>query len=154
RPRGHRRPPSGGRCLSTRGAPMNVRRSQLVVVASVAALTTLSPAGPALAQDDGHFDIQKAVDDAEPGDTIDIPSGTYEQSVTITTDDISLRGHGDVVLTAPGTPKPTDCDEPGHASGICIFGQVTFPPENDPDGEPIVVVDAVEDVSISGITVE
>ena len=90
---------------------MNVRRSPLVVVASVAALTTLSLAGPALAQDDGDFDIQKAVDDAEPGDTIDIPSGTYKQSVTITKDGISLRGD-DVVIDA-STADPTDCDTLG-----------------------------------------
>jgi hypothetical protein len=134
---------------------MHVRRARLAVVASVAALTTLSLAGPALAQEDADFDIQKAVDDAEPGDTIHIPSGTYEQNVTITKDEISLRGDGDVVLRSDN-PKPTKCDDGNTArvSGICIFGEVRFPPEDDPDGEPIEVLDAVEDVSISGITVE
>jgi hypothetical protein len=131
---------------------MNVRRSRLVLVASVAALTTLSLAGPALAGDD-DFNIQEAVDDADPGDTIHIPSGTYAQNVTITTDGISLDGDGDVVLTPPDDPKPTDCDDGNKArvSGICIYGDVTFP--TTVDGE-VVVNDAVEDVSISGITVE
>jgi hypothetical protein len=130
---------------------MHVRRSRLVVVASVAALTTLSLAGPALAHDDGDFDIQKAVDDAEPGDTIDIPSGTYEQSVTITKDGISLRGD-DVVIDA-STADPTDCDTlgapaspPPDASGICILGSV--------DEKTFEVTERVSDVSISGITVK
>jgi hypothetical protein len=135
---------------------MRIRSSRAFLVASVAAVTTISLAGPAVAHDggDGDFDIQEAVDEAEPGDTVDIPSGTYEQNVTITTDGISLRGH-DVVLRPGNAPEPTECDygDEARISGICIFGEVVFPPEDDPTGE-IEVVDAVEDVTIHGITVE
>src|SRR5215218_9400866 len=109
-------PMTGVRRLPRRGAPMHIRSSRLVLVAAVATATTFSFAGPALAHGDDHgkghrdFDIQAAVDAAEPGDTIRIPSGTYHQNVTITTDDITLRGRGDVVLRPPETPEPTACD--------------------------------------------
>ena len=126
---------------------MHIRRSRLVLVAAVAAATTISFAGQALAHDgnrkggggNGTFDIQAAVDAAEHGDTIRIPSGVYHQNVTITTDRISLRGHG-VVLTPPADPQPTLCDDGNEerVSGICIFG----------------AEDTVRGVSIRGITVE
>lgn len=126
---------------------MHIRRSRLVLVASVAAATTISFAGQALAHEgdrkggggNGTFDIQAAVDAARPGATIRIPSGVYDQNVTISTDGISLRGHG-VTLVPPADPVPTDCDEGNEerVSGICIFGG---------DG-------TVRGVSIRGITVE
>jgi nitrous oxidase accessory protein NosD len=137
---------------------MRMRRSRLVLVAAVATATTFSFAGPALAHGDDHggghgdFDIQEAVEAAEPGDTVWIPSGTYHQNVTVDEDDIALRGDGDVVLKPPDTPEPTGCDEgPDRVSGICVIGEVTFPA--DPEGE-IVFGEPVRGVSVRGITVE
>ncbi|MGK5111073.1 MULTISPECIES: right-handed parallel beta-helix repeat-containing protein [unclassified Geodermatophilus] len=139
---------------------MRIRRSRVLVVASVAAVTTLGLAGPASA-DDAHpedFDIQEAVDRAESGDTVHIPPGTYHQNVEITTDHITLSGY-DVVLRPADDAEPTQCDGPAEEgaeariSGICVFGEVVFPAEDDPTGE-IEVVDAVEGVTVLGITVE
>lgn len=44
--------------------------------------------------------IQEAVDAAQPGDTIEIGPGTYDESVDVRTDDLTLRGteRNDVVL--------------------------------------------------------
>lgn len=36
--------------------------------------------------------IQEAVDAAQPGDTIEVGPGTYEESVEVTTDDLTIRG--------------------------------------------------------------
>ena len=41
---------------------------------------------------DDHDTIQDAVDAAEPGDLILIQPGTYEESVSVTTDELTIRG--------------------------------------------------------------
>jgi hypothetical protein len=41
---------------------------------------------------DDHDTIQAAVDAAEPGDLILIQPGTYEESVSVTTDELTIRG--------------------------------------------------------------
>ncbi|SFK35819.1 right-handed parallel beta-helix repeat-containing protein [Geodermatophilus ruber] len=133
---------------------MHVRSARLVLVATAVAATTLSLAGPALADDGDRgrgkpgFSIQEAVDKARPGDTIHIPSGTYDESVVISTDGITLRGRN--VVIEPRTADPTPCDEAPRVSGICITDEVLFP--TDPEGE-VEVVDAVRNVTIRGITV-
>jgi nitrous oxidase accessory protein NosD len=55
--------------------------------------TTKGDAGPAtLHVPEDYPTIQKAVDDANPGDLILIAAGTYTESVTVETEDIALRG--------------------------------------------------------------
>jgi Right handed beta helix region len=90
------------------------------------------------------------VDAAGPGTTILVRRGTYAENVAITTDRISLRGLG-ARLVPPAEPAPNECSfgEPAN-DGICAVGQLEFP---DPEGPP-VVADPVEDVSISGFTIE
>jgi hypothetical protein len=99
--------------------------------------------------------IQAAVNAASPGDTIELVPGTYRQSVTITTDGITLRGAGagpgGSVLLPPPVPPPGFCsqvppDATTHGGGICVFG--AFDPTTG------VVTRAVSDVHITGIRVE
>jgi Right handed beta helix region len=99
--------------------------------------------------------IQAAVDAASPGDTVQLVRGTYQQSVTISTDGITLRGVGagpdGTVLLPPSQPPPGFCasvppDGPTHGGGICVFG--TFDPETG------AVVKDVAGVHITGIRVQ
>lgn len=73
--------------------------------------------------------IQKAVDAAEPGDTVLLAPGTYRQSVAITTSDITLRGQGAnrTVLMPAATGKGA-CAEEGN--GICVTGTDSKPVKN------------------------
>lgn len=81
--------------------------------------------------------IQKAVDAAEPGDTVLLAAGTYRQSVGITSSDITLRGHGaDRTVLMPATKAEGACAEAGN--GICVTGT---------DDEPL------EDVEVRSLTV-
>lgn len=144
---------------------MQARIRGLSVVAAVAMGTTaLNGTAQAHAEsewptegpDRSAFSIQEAVDDAAPGDTVWIPPGTYEETITVTTDGLVLRGH-DVLIEPPGDAAPTDCDslfpeEPGGestASGICVIGTDV---EVDEDFE-VTVGDPVTGVRIRGLTV-
>lgn len=98
--------------------------------------------------------IQAAVDAASPGDTVQLVRGTYRQSVTITTDGITLRGAGDgpdgTVLLPPPVPPPGFCakvppDGTTHGGGICVFGAF--------DAATGTVTRAVADVHVTGIRV-
>ncbi|MFR9794394.1 nitrous oxide reductase family maturation protein NosD [Streptomyces sp. MS06] len=73
--------------------------------------------------------IQKAVDAAAPGDTVQLTVGTYRQSVKITTPGLTLRGVGRDTVISPGDTKvapaadraaATGCAEGGN--GICVVG--------------------------------
>ncbi|MET9367394.1 right-handed parallel beta-helix repeat-containing protein [Streptomyces griseoflavus] len=81
--------------------------------------------------------IQKAVDAAEPGDTVLLAAGTYRQSVDITSPDITLRGHGaGRTVLMPAADTKGACAKAGN--GICVTGT---------DDKP------VKDVGIRSLTV-
>ncbi|MCU7827060.1 right-handed parallel beta-helix repeat-containing protein [Kitasatospora sp. DSM 101779] len=69
--------------------------------------------------------IQRAVDSALPGDTVQLLPGTYLGSVRITTSGLTLRGAGPSSVITPGdaalgTAGDPACAAAGH--GLCIFG--------------------------------
>src|SRR5918996_1077231 len=88
--------------------------------------------------------IQKAINAADPGDTI-VVRGVHKEDVIIRKNGIKLRGD-DAVIEAPATAKADSlCSKASGPTGICVLGD--FNPET---GE---VRRYVEDVSISGLTV-
>ncbi|WP_329214483.1 right-handed parallel beta-helix repeat-containing protein [Streptomyces sp. NBC_01485] len=66
--------------------------------------------------------IQKVVDAAQPGDTVLLASGTYHESVTVSTSGLTLRGMGrdTVIEPDPGVKAVGACAEAGN--GICVQG--------------------------------
>ncbi|MFJ5876683.1 nitrous oxide reductase family maturation protein NosD [Streptomyces sp. NPDC093088] len=73
--------------------------------------------------------IQRAVDAARPGDSIVVSPGTYRESVTITTPDVTLRGSTVFpTVIVPGKAASGACAEAGH--GICVTGTAQRPVEN------------------------
>src|SRR2546429_6866616 len=105
-----------------------MRVKMTLAAAALAALFTALLAGPATARSIhvGPGDsIQAAIDRADPGDTIKIARGTYQQNVQIKKDGITLKGagHGKTVLQGGGATTPVDdvCGgEQGGADGICV----------------------------------
>src|ERR671912_495699 len=82
--------------------------------------------------------IQKAINAADPGDTI-VVRGVHREDVIITKNGIKLRGE-DATLRPPAR-----ADSPCAPTGICVLGD--FNPENGQITGP-----RVSDVSISGFT--
>jgi nitrous oxidase accessory protein NosD len=65
--------------------------------------------------------IQRAVDAAEPGDTVLVTPGTYRESITVSKPGITLSGMGRATVIQPGTEKAGNrCAEAGN--GICVMG--------------------------------
>jgi nitrous oxidase accessory protein NosD len=65
--------------------------------------------------------IQRAVDAAEPGDTVLLAPGTYRESVMVSTPGVTLTGMGRSTVIEPDTKKATGkCAEAGN--GICVIG--------------------------------
>src|SRR5215213_2956246 len=128
--------------------------SRTIVLLSTMALTLLVASGVVLAATIGSAgadssvvgpgeSIQKAVNAADPGDTI-VVRGVHREDVIITKNGIKLRGE-DAVIEAParaGSP----CSKFSGLEAICVLGD--FNPENGKLTGP-----RVRDVSISGFTI-
>jgi nitrous oxidase accessory protein NosD len=68
--------------------------------------------------------IQRAVNAAEPGDTVFVTPGTYHESVLVSTPGLTLRGAGRNTVIEPGTKKAANsCAASGN--GICVMGTKT-----------------------------
>jgi parallel beta-helix repeat protein len=126
-----------------------------IVLLATMALTVLVASGVALATAIGSAQaankvvgpgesIQKAVNAADPGDTI-VVRGVHREDVIITKNGIKLRGEGDAVIEAPARAGSPCSKFGGVLVAICVVGD--FNPET---GE--ITGPRVRDVSISGFT--
>src|SRR5918997_3183484 len=127
-----------------------------IVLFTTMALTLLVASGVALATAIGSAQadssvvgpgesIQKAVNAADPGDTI-VVRGVHREDVIIRKNGIKLRGVGNAVIEAPPRAKAdSPCSRAFGPEGICVLG--------DQDLQTGQVRSYVEDVSISGFTI-
>jgi parallel beta-helix repeat protein len=129
-----------------------MRRTILLVATMI--LTLLVASGVALAVGIGSAgaqssvvgpgeSIQKAINAADPGDTI-VVRGVHREDVVIRKDGIKLRGDDSAVIKPPAKAD-SPCSKAFGPTAICVLGD--FNPET---GE---VRRYVEDVSISGLTI-
>src|SRR5215207_894870 len=84
--------------------------------------------------------IQKAINAADPGDTI-VVRGVHHEDVAIRKDGIKLRGEDDAVIK-----PPAKADSPCAPEAICILGDMNYQ-----TGE--ITGPRVSDVSVSGFTI-
>jgi parallel beta-helix repeat protein len=118
----------------------------LLVASGVAlAVTKIGSAGAQSSVVGPGESIQKAVNAADPGDTI-VVRGVHREDVIITKNGIKLRGE-DAVIEAPARAKAdSPCSRAFGPGAICVFGDV-----NVKTGE--TTGPRVSDVSVSGFTI-
>ncbi len=121
------------------------------------ALTLLVASGVALAAGVGSAaaessvvgpgeSIQKAINAADPGDTISV-RGVHREDVVIRKNGIKLRGVGNAVIEAPARDRAdSPCSKTFGPEAICVLGDV-----NIKTGK--LTGSRVRDVSISGFTI-
>ena len=105
-----------------------MRRLLSIGLGALAMIASIATAVPARA---GTIDvlpgesIQAAVTAAQPGDTIQLHPGVYEDVVVIKKDDITIQGAGsgeDGTILHPPATLPGRCF--GGIGGICVLGDV------------------------------
>src|SRR5215211_7626534 len=125
-----------------------------IVLLATMALTLLLASGLALAAGVGSAaadssvvvkgeSIQKAINAADPGDTI-VVRGVHKEDVVIRKNGIELRGDDSAVIEAPakaGSP----CSRAFGLEAICVLGDVNL--------DTFEVKKRVKDVSVSGFTI-
>src|SRR5215471_19154409 len=111
-----------------------VMRKFLFAVPAIALGIALSAPYAAAASSAGNVivvhpgqSIQAAVNHAQPGDTVLVEPGVYQQAVIIRTDGITLRGsgnfHGGTVIVPPSTPPNNLCTSAFGPTGVCILAK-------------------------------
>jgi parallel beta-helix repeat protein len=124
-----------------------------VLLLATMALTLLVASGLALAAGVGPAaadssvvgpgeSIQKAINAADPGDTI-VVKGVHREDVVIRKDGIKLRGD-DAVIEAPAKAD-SPCSRAFGPEAICVLGDVNL--------DTFEVKKRVKDVSVSGFTI-
>ena len=92
--------------------------------------------------------IQKAINAADPGDTI-VVRGVHREDLVIRKNGIKLRGEGDAVIEVPPRAKAdSPCSKAFGPGAICLLGDV-----NVKTGELTGQRQRVSDVSVSGFTI-
>jgi parallel beta-helix repeat protein len=97
----------------------------LGALAMIASIATAVPARAGTIDVLPGESIQAAVTAAQPGDTIQLHPGVYEDVVVIKKDDITIQGAGsgeDGTILHPPTTLPRRCF--GGIGGICVLGDV------------------------------
>jgi parallel beta-helix repeat protein len=120
----------------------------IVLVASGVALavTKIGSAGAQSSVVGPGESIQKAVNAAEPGDTI-VVRGVHREDVIIRKDGIKLRGDDAVIEAPPRAKADSPCSKAaGRPQAICVWGDF-----NINTGE--LTGQRVSDVSVSGFTI-
>src|SRR3712207_2757502 len=119
----------------------------LLLASGVALAVGVGSAGAQSAVVGPGESIQKAINAADPGDTI-VVRGIHREDIIIRKDGIKLRGFGNAVIETPARPK---ADSPwSRAFGpeaICVCGGDL----NIETGE--ITGPRVSDVSVSGFTI-
>ena len=87
--------------------------------------------------------IQKAVNAADPGDTI-VVRGVHREDVVIRKNGIKLRGDDSAVIEAPAKAD-SPCSRAFGPEAICVLGDVNL--------DTFEVKQRVKDVSVSGFTI-
>src|SRR5215213_9773212 len=133
-------------------------RRTMLLLASMA-LTLLVASGVALVAGVGSAtadssvvgpgeSIQKAINSADPGDTI-VVRGIHHEDVIIRKNGIKLRGiDGAVIETPAGAKADSLCSRVSKPTAICVLGDVHLEP-----GELEITGPPVSDVSVSGFTI-
>ena len=118
----------------------------LLVASGVVLAAGIGSAGAQSAVVGPGESIQKAINAADPGDTI-VVKGVHKEDVVIRKDGIKLRGD-DAVIEAPTRAKAdSPCSKAAGSEGICVLGDVDLEA-----GE--LTGSRVEDVSVSGFTIQ
>ena len=118
----------------------------LLVASGVALAAVVGSAGADSSVVGPGESIQKAINAADPGDTI-VVKGVHREDVVIRKDGIKLRGDDDAVIEAPPKAKAdSPCSKTFGPEAICILGDV-----NISNGE--LTGPRVSDVSVSGFTI-
>src|SRR5918995_3298068 len=132
-----------------RTIPLLATMALTLLVASGLALT----AGGGSATAEGSVvgpgeSIQKAINAADPGDTI-VVRGLHREDVIIRKNGIKLRGiDGAVIETPAGAKADSLCSRVSKPTAICVLGDVNLKPGVvEPTGP------RVSDVSVSGFTI-
>src|ERR671911_1546637 len=98
----------------------------MVLVASGVALavTKIGSAGAQSSVVGPGESIQKAINAAEPGDTI-VVGGVHREDVVIRKDGIKLRGEDDAVIEVPARARAdSPCSKAFGPGAICLLGDV------------------------------
>src|SRR5215213_8759942 len=99
----------------------------LLVASGVAlAVTKIGSAGAQSSVVGPGESIQKAVNAADPGDTI-VVRGVHREDVIIRKNGIKLRGFGNAVIEAPARAKAdSPCSKTFGPTAICVLGDVSL----------------------------
>jgi parallel beta-helix repeat protein len=116
----------------------------LLVASGVALATAIGSAGAQSSVVGPGESIQKAIDAADPGDTI-VVKGVHREDVVIRKNGIKLRGDDAVIEAPPRDKADSPCSKLFGPEAICVFGDANL--------RTVKVNRPISDVSISGFTI-
>ena len=116
----------------------------VLVASGVALATAIGSAGAQSSVVGPGESIQKAINAADPGDTI-VVRGVHREDVAIRKNGIKLRGEDAVIEAPPKAKADSPCSKVFGPEGICILGGVNLQ-----NGE--LTGPRVSDVGVSGFT--